>query len=284
MSDRGALSCAVIITVHDRHEFLDEAIGSLRAQRRAPDRIVVVDDGSTREETLEHLAVLAVSDDVQVVRIENRGLPGARNVGRTAAAEDVLVFFDDDDVLGPDYLAQTVGALEIDDSLAVAYTRARLFGSIEQEWALPDYDRRAIVLDNMVYAAAAVRAAAFDDVGGYREELTAGREDHDLWLRLTQAGYGFWRSDAVAFFYRQTDSSMNHSIGGNVESMAKTYAAISRGSAEHTMANIDVLWEEVFALRADVKRYRRLYGGIDSSARNIKEVLRRVSGRAEKKS
>lgn len=282
--EKKLLSVSVIISVYNRHEYLEEALESLMRQTLLPDEIIIVNDGSTRAETLECLNSIESRFPVRIISIENSGLAAARNVGRSVAHSDILVFLDDDDIFGENYLQKTVGFLSSHDSYAVAYTEAELFGESNGAWLLPMYDARKIIIENMVYASAAVRATTFDEVGGYDEALRNGREDHDLWIRITATGAKFKRLSGCEFFYRQTLGSMNHSVGESAQSLAALYAHISRNSPEYYLKNIDVLWEEIFMGMEEIKRYRRIYGPVDNvrkkfgkNARKIKHHLAKIA-------
>ena len=266
----------VVVTVHNRHEYLDAALDTIFGQTLMPGHVVVVDDGSTRSATLEHLRAIETKYPVKVHAIANRGLAGARNFGRSLLDADYLLFLDDDDEILPDYLNATVAELEADSDVGVAYAGAEFFGDLDGVWDLPSYDPVEILWENMVYSSAVVRARAFDQVGGYDDTLRRGREDHDLWIRMTAAGWGFRRVSDVLFRYRQTSTSMNHSIGGDVGEMAKTYARIMRGSGDYYLQHADVLWERIFELRSQNRRYRRLYGTLDERMKSLKGLVRRA--------
>ncbi|PMC74790.1 glycosyltransferase family 2 protein [Brachybacterium sp. UMB0905] len=279
MTRSPSLSIGVVVTVHNRSDYLANAIGSLMAQSRLPERIIIVDDGSTDPSVDGVLESLAALETVQIERIENRGLAGARNLGRSGLDSDLLLFLDDDDEICPAYLERTAERMEDDPTIAVAYTQAEFFGDLEGAWDLPPYDPVDIIWQNMVYSAALIRAQVFDQVGGYDESLWRGREDHDLWIRITAAGHGFSRVEESLFRYRQTGTSMNHSIGGDLAEMGRTYGTIMRNSPDHFLRNADHLWEQIHALRAENRRYRRLYGRLDENLRRLRAVAARRSPR-----
>lgn len=280
----GSLTYGVVIPVFNRHEYLQEALASVRAQTVQPQQVVIVDDGSTREDTVEYLDALRDAQDVTLLRTENRGPGGAFNTGRKLLETDAMLFLADDDLIAPNYGAEALALLSREESVGVVYCAAVMFGDEEGErpWLLPPYDPRSIVLDNMVHAAAVVRLRDYDAVGGYDETLRSGREDHDLWLRMTAEEIGFRRLEEPMFFYRQTPGSVNRQFGTSLEAMAETYARISRNSPELYLENMDVLWAEIFRLRAAVRRYDRLYGRFDHSATRIRRRLQTIAQRIRK--
>src|SRR5215212_1699019 len=86
---------SVVIPCYNQAHFLGEAIESVLAQSYPNFEIVVVDDGST-DDTSE---VAAYYPGVRLVRQENKGLSGARNVGLARSEGEYLVFLDADDRL-----------------------------------------------------------------------------------------------------------------------------------------------------------------------------------------
>ena len=78
-----AATVGVVITTYNHAHFLGEALASVRAQTRAADAIVVVDDGSDDDPG----EVVARFPGVRCIRQDNRGLAAARNAGLTALTD-----------------------------------------------------------------------------------------------------------------------------------------------------------------------------------------------------
>jgi glycosyltransferase involved in cell wall biosynthesis len=93
---------SVIVPTYNRGHLVGEAIGSILAQTRPADEIVVVDDGSP-DDTQDRLA--AFGERIVAIRQENAGAAAARNAGLRRASGDWITFLDDDDVWHPDRLA-----------------------------------------------------------------------------------------------------------------------------------------------------------------------------------
>lgn len=122
---------SVIVATWNRSHVLGEAIGSILAQTRPADEIVVVDDGST-DDTQARLAALAaepLGDRIVALRQDNAGVAAARNAGLARASGDWIAFLDDDDVWDPGRLAILERDLAADgDGIEVHVANIRYVG------------------------------------------------------------------------------------------------------------------------------------------------------------
>jgi glycosyltransferase involved in cell wall biosynthesis len=181
----------VIIPTYNRAALLPQAINSLLAQTRKPDEIIVVDDGST-DDTRDILASYGAS--ITTIFQPNRGLPGARNTGLSAAHGDFLVFLDSDDLLAPHGIERFAQVLEADPGVTVAYSDSQLIdieghnlGLFSQYHPVPRPSGlilAELALHNLFPPCAAMVRRI--DLGTviFDESLKSGLEDFDFWLRL----------------------------------------------------------------------------------------------------
>jgi glycosyltransferase involved in cell wall biosynthesis len=177
------------ITTHQRRHLVLDAIGSAIAQKRSPDEIIVVDNGST--DGTGELVDQAFGRAVRLVRQDQLGLPAARNNAAAHADGDLIAFLDDDDRWLPHHLATVealahrhpaavlistchnawFGAQSVSDSLAIDMVEPLLLGT---DWVGPP-------------SGVAVSREAYLAVGGCDERLDFA-EDFDLFLRLSLLG------------------------------------------------------------------------------------------------
>jgi GT2 family glycosyltransferase len=199
-------AATVVIPTLNARDLLAESLASLVAQT-VPVDIVVVDNAST-DGTAELLAERF--PDVTVLRnAENLGFGRAVNLGVAASGDDVetIVLVNNDTVCEPDFVERLCAPLaESDDvgmvaGVLVQKADPRLVDSagIELDRTLRSWDicwNRTT--DDLAGAAepvgpcggaAAYRAAAFREAGGFDETLFAYWEDVDLALRLRLAGW-----------------------------------------------------------------------------------------------
>jgi GT2 family glycosyltransferase len=197
---------AVVIPNRDGRRWLPGLLTSLRAQTRAADRIVVIDDGS-RDGSVAWLR----GEGVEVVE---RGVTGgfatAANAGFAAVAGDcdAVALINTDIVLARDWLARTVEVLEaVPEAGAVACKMVRMDdpgliddvgdtlrrdGVCEQRGRGRHDDGRFDAPGEVWGAcagAALYRHGAVVGVGGFDESYGMYLEDVDLALRLRLAGW-----------------------------------------------------------------------------------------------
>ncbi|HST50418.1 MAG TPA: glycosyltransferase family 2 protein [Pyrinomonadaceae bacterium] len=104
-AEASRLSISIVIPTKDRAGDLAQTLKCVRAQTRAPDELIVVDQ-SRAGDVGETLAGYTDPRPIHIRDTEIRGLPAARNVGFAASKGDLVCFFDDDVTLDPDYLAE----------------------------------------------------------------------------------------------------------------------------------------------------------------------------------
>jgi GT2 family glycosyltransferase len=194
-----------VVPCYEQGHFLEESVGSLLAQEGGAPRIVVVDDGSTRPDTLAAFDVLPPG--VQLVRQANGGLSAARNAGIEAAATPFVIPLDADDRLCPGALRALRRPLEVDPRLGFAYGRMRFFGDWEGELTMPPYDPFKLLYRHIVGHTALVRRELYEETGGY-DPAFSGYEDWEMWLHALASGWRGHQVDAVTLDYRRQAGTM----------------------------------------------------------------------------
>ena len=198
---------AVVVPNRDGRRWLPALLAALRAQTRAPDRVVVVDDGS-RDGSVAWLHEHA-PDVVVVGRATSGGFAAAVNTGLDAVADcDAVALVNTDVALAPDWLARMVEVLEaapeagsvackmvgMDDPGLIddAGDALRRDGVCEQRGRgrrdAGQFDAPGEVWGACA-GAALYRARAVTAVGGFDESYGMYLEDVDLALRLRLAGW-----------------------------------------------------------------------------------------------
>jgi GT2 family glycosyltransferase len=182
---------SVIVPVRNGMPWLEEQLDALIRQRCTADwEVIVADNGSTDESPV---VARRWADRHGAVRwLDASATPGpgaARNAGAREAIGDQLAFCDADDVVRPDWLTGCVTGLDAADVVAGLFD----FHSLNGHRASPPRPasvRQLGFLPAGLGANLAVRRHAFEEVGGFAEELMIG-EDIDLCWRLQLRGFRF---------------------------------------------------------------------------------------------
>ena len=102
------MDVSIIVPVYNRAAFLPRLFASLLRQRQLPREIILVDNASTDESRTLCLAFKSQNDKVLPISVlsENkRGAAACRNAGLRAAKAEFVYFFDSDDELDSEFLA-----------------------------------------------------------------------------------------------------------------------------------------------------------------------------------
>lgn len=165
------------------------------ARGPAPAEIVVVDDRHRPATALpiEHF------DRARIVSSGGRGPASARNAGWRDTRTEWVAFLDDDVRTPPDWPARLAADLRTLPP-EVAASQARITVPLPAERRPTDDERGTAGLAAACWITAdmAYRRTALCEVGGFDERFPrAYREDADLALRVTYAGYRIERGDRV---------------------------------------------------------------------------------------
>lgn len=206
----GSPSIAVVVPVFEAGALLDEALASVRAQTRPPDEIIVVDDGSTGEETLAAVRRAELAG-CTVLRQRNAGPGAARNAALRAARSVCIVPLDADDVLAPEFLEHASDAWLNAGERSVVTALVSWFSDAPERargaWFPWGAARDVMLYRNVASTVTAlIPRALLDEVGGYDEGIEA-YEDWDLYCRLLLAGVDVQVLPRFLFHYRQRSGS-----------------------------------------------------------------------------
>ena len=204
---------SVVIPTYNYAHFVCEAIDSALAQSRPPNRVIVVDDGST-DDTRGRVA--AYGDKVDYIYQENRGLSAARNTGIEAATGDYVALLDSDDAFHPRKLEVQVGYLEANPEVGLVGTAC--FSDPEAMW--PEVPSppvtRLFSLDDLITrirfcpSSAVFRRSLWPIIGPFDPAVSAAA-DRDFWIR-SAAVTRLALVDAPLTFYRIHPQSMTRNV------------------------------------------------------------------------
>ncbi|WP_218418609.1 glycosyltransferase family 2 protein [Alteromonas lipotrueae] len=97
----------VIITTHNRPDYLKESLAAVLKQTVLPKEVFVIDDGSSV--SYEEVLNLFPREQFEYVKVPvASGANAARNLGISKSTSDIIAFLDDDDVWDENYLEQHI--------------------------------------------------------------------------------------------------------------------------------------------------------------------------------
>lgn len=198
---------SVIMPVRDMAQYLPSALGSIFAQSRQVDEIVIVDDGSTDggRELLE--AYARERPQIRIVTGAGQGPAKARNLALGEARGDLIAFLDADDLWPAEKLALQLDRLARTPSVDAVWGHTRWFDTQHPTELRPADGARVADALGVNVGAGIVRRSVIDKIGGFDENLTYS-EDVDFVLRMRDGGVPITALRPVVLYYRRHAASM----------------------------------------------------------------------------
>ena len=211
---------SVCLVHHDRPQFLRRALRSIEAQTYSNIEVVLVDDGSTRPESLDALDRLESrfrARHWRIIRQPNRYLGAARNEAARQARGRYLLFMDDDNIAKPDEIATFVSAA-VATKADVLTCLQDVFCNDRAPASEDDIDARCLFLGGATApgllrnsygdANSLVRREVFLALGGFSEDYGLGFEDWEFFAGAALAGYHIEVIPRALFYYYKSQTGM----------------------------------------------------------------------------
>lgn len=190
-------------------DWLREAVKSVEKADLPPAELIIVDDGSTKPETLAMLASLETLG-YAVIKIKNSGPSAARNAGFSVAQGDLLLALDSDDLLGPAFCKPAAQELRTRPEVVLVAGAWELFGERSERVAvLPELHLEDFLRANQVSVTSMFRRTAWEELGGFDERLRGAFEDYEWWIRIMSTGGVGLGLEITALKYRLGHESEN---------------------------------------------------------------------------
>jgi glycosyltransferase involved in cell wall biosynthesis len=249
---------SVVIPCFNDGGYLPETLQKIGLQTFTDYEIIIVNDGSTDEQTLRVLKEIADTGSAKVLHKANGKMSSARNYGVKHARGSIIAAIDADDYYHPTFFQKAVDILARDPGIAVVTSYIQLFGEFRKV-AKPRADNVFnLLFSSQVPACAMVRKSCWEAIGGYDEEMKLGYEDWEFYIRIAEKG---WRIEVIKerlLFYRQTQkSTLKNATGPNRALLINYIIDKHRG---WYLENLKVLMikEEVLYTEARIS-YQRIF-------------------------
>lgn len=238
---------SVIIPCYNQGQYLDQAVNSVLCQSFTDFEIIVINDGSTDEYTIHHLATYQ-KEKTKIYHIENQGVSAARNFGISHATGEYILPLDADDKIDSTYMEKAVAVLDSRPEIGIVYCNAHFFGAKNCRWKLSDFDMRKMLISNIIFCSAFFRKADWEKVNGYNVNMKQGWEDWDFWLSLLALGIQVHQLPEYLFHYRIKKQSRSTQIIRRYDEYARLHTQVFQNHKEFFCRNIDVLFDEYYKL------------------------------------
>lgn len=247
-----------VVTSFNQGTMILEAVDSLCRQTTLPARIIIVDDGSTDEDSLKVLKRIESDDDrsveVTIVYRPNGGVSAARNTGIRRTQAPMVLILDGDDKLEPMYIEQVSQMLRDHPSMIAASSWMHTFGVLDAIVCPSGGSLSAFLARNCCPATHILRRAVWEQCGGYDESMRSGFEDWEFFLSMLETmpeGYiGIVESPLID--YRTAPAS------SNVTSMTKRLELMRFMIEKHMTSYQNYVMDAILGIEAS--SVARLYG------------------------
>lgn len=118
MSNNSKYLISFIVPVFNTGTNIENIVNSILKVSNTMDNIleiIVVDDGSDDQETLDSLKNISKLNDVSVIRQKNSGPSASRNIGISNTSGEWIGFCDSDDIIDSEHLLNTVKTIKMNN-------------------------------------------------------------------------------------------------------------------------------------------------------------------------
>jgi len=198
---------SVIIPCYNDGQYITETVERVLQQTFTPLEIIIVNDGSTDQNTLDTLAQLEKHALITVLHKENGRMSAARNYGVIHAKGTYIAALDADDYFDNHFFEKAIPIFQAQPNIAVVTSYIQFFGNHKGASKPRGGNAYNFLFSNQCPACALVRKEVWDQVGGYDESMKLGYEDWEFYIRITQLGLSVHVIPELLLHYRQTDKS-----------------------------------------------------------------------------
>ena len=202
----------IVPTFNTPINFLDEMIGSLRAQSYSSWELCIADASGEGSETREALKTYEAAFSINGFGVgslkisylkENLGISGNTNEALSLATGDYLAFLDHDDFIEPDCLFEVVKAINNTPTIDVLYTDEDkvMNGHFYYPNFKPAYNRLLLQSSNYIAHFFVVKKTIVDMIGGF-DSACDGSQDYDFILRATNKAAHIYHISRILYHWR----------------------------------------------------------------------------------
>lgn len=267
---------SVIIPTFNPSGYIFEAVESVKNQQNFNNdslEIIVVDDCSNNEASLQILRELNRVDNVKVVSLARNGGPSlARNTGIKKAKGQYIGFIDDDDLWPPNKLKIQFEAFDEHEHLEIVSGQVQYFLDGDVKDPIKKYHKEGKILYHVHLGACIIRSSLFHQSKNYFDENLRLSEDWDWWLRIKENGIKHLILDAPTLKYRVHENNSSTQLNIKELGLLKVLkASLDRRTASNTC---EILAPHLGEMRSyQVSVVLPLYNGVQYIRRALDSVM-----------
>lgn len=207
IADKQKGKLSVVIPYYNMGKYIDDTIKSIENSLYNNIEIIIVNDGSKEEFSIEALKKYRNNPKIKIVDIKNAGLANARNVGASVATGEFIAFLDADDMVEKTFYTKAINILNRFDNVSYVYSWVKYFEGSEGIWTTFDVQLPYILCHNMLNANTLIRREDFIKYGQNRVEMEYGMEDYDMWISLAENNcFGVCIPEFLSLYRVRSDS------------------------------------------------------------------------------
>lgn len=190
---------SILMTCHNKEEYLNEAIESILRQTYQPKEIILIHDQCN--EPMHHTAVTSI------MLPKNVGVCKARDIAFKYSTGHFVLFFDADDVMSPDYIEKMI-VLDADiayPDMFLWYVHGKYSGE-NKLVSTPEITPQNMHHHCQIPVTSLITRKVYETLGGFRNYEIY--EDWDFWMRAMIHGFKFKKAQ-VLLWYRQLHGTRN---------------------------------------------------------------------------
>lgn len=277
---------STVLPVYNGERYVEEAVESILAQDFTNFELIIINDGST-DKSGTILRKLAEKDSrIRLIERENDGLISALNQGISLAKADFIARMDADDIATPDRFRLQYEYLKNNESVGLLGSFIKIIGKQGEFIRLGDYpvtakETLAFIEKGspLAHPAVMMRKDAVVAAGGYRR-MFRHCEDYDLWLRISELGYGIENYSKPLLHYRVHGENVS-AVHSEAQILGTIVAILAHRARKANLPDpcdsVDVITAELIeafpeAIRKDLKAalFVKQHGNISlASSREI---------------
>jgi len=215
---------AVVVVNFNRKDMLADCLDSLLAQTAPPERIVVVDNGST-DGSAEMVAERFAGRAGLVKLDDNLGFAAGNNRGVDGVSSEWIALINNDAMADPAWIEQMMKAASVEPSVGMVACSVIVEDSRDRldnqgvglhvdgmSRGVAHFMRAAESVAHQAFipsgCAALVRRSAFIEAGGFDEGFFCYSEDTDLFIRIRLLGYKCAFAKSAVAYHRSGGGTM----------------------------------------------------------------------------